>query len=811
MATKEFNVKLALLSGDFASKLKGAVSNVEKSSKKMVDSLGTVGKSFKTIGAQLSIAITVPLTILGKQMLKFASEAESVNGKFSASFGKSANFVEDNLSNIASSLGRSETDLKSYASNMGNILQSMDFAQESAGELSSKLVTLAIDVASLRGATDGEVMEKFTTALTGSTKGLKDLGVYINDAKIKAEAFNLGLNNGEDDLTDFAKASAVASLLQKEFANDLGNTKKSSNDFSEILTRISTVFSDIATQLGTRLKPPLIWLEDKIKTLKGGFDQLTEGAKDWIVQIGIGAAVAPPFILTLGTFAGAINSIFVAYNSLSVAVIVASKAIWGFVAATAAVAWSAFLSGLTLVAEGFVFLSTTVLPIVVIIASVVQIVRMAIQAFSFFAGIIADNAQTIVKYLGPALLLLLKHMEQVINTSVFLANIGKGFDEASRIAMESTFSINKTIGELQQELNDPNKYHGISDGIRDQATKAEMYLVNMGENFDQTLKDIPRNIVDVTSLALSKLKAFMSEHWSEAKNGFKGTVDFIVKMWDAGAEKIKQKLKEIAVGAGVIKPNEAPKNPSQVLSLGGPSEADLQFPNKPQIDNQDKAQPFGSEDNIKKDFEMQKTLWQEWADHIGTVIDTVQQTVIGLYDSLYTGFGQAIGDMIVDGKNFAESMKSVFNDMVKNVISALVKMAAQWVANSLIATTASGTQALAVNANNASTAATGAASSQASIPFVGPILAIAAMAAMFASVIAMNGKVKLAKGGITQGPTNALIGEAGQEAVIPLDRLDTMMGNREQKIQIILDGRTLAQSVIKNSPREIRLSTGVTM
>jgi hypothetical protein len=37
-------------------------------------------------------------------------------------------------------------------------------------------------------------------------------------------------------------------------------------------------------------------------------------------------------------------------------------------------------------------------------------------------------------------------------------------------------------------------------------------------------------------------------------------------------------------------------------------------------------------------------------------------------------------------------------------------------------------------------------------------------------------KVKLAQGGIVTGPTNALIGEAGPEIVIPLDRFESMMG-----------------------------------
>lgn len=57
-----------------------------------------------------------------------------------------------------------------------------------------------------------------------------------------------------------------------------------------------------------------------------------------------------------------------------------------------------------------------------------------------------------------------------------------------------------------------------------------------------------------------------------------------------------------------------------------------------------------------------------------------------------------------------------------------------------------------------------------------------------------SGALPLAKGGITKGPTNALIGEAGQEAVIPLDQLmrkfDDMTNaiKSGNNITIVLDG-----------------------
>lgn len=65
-----------------------------------------------------------------------------------------------------------------------------------------------------------------------------------------------------------------------------------------------------------------------------------------------------------------------------------------------------------------------------------------------------------------------------------------------------------------------------------------------------------------------------------------------------------------------------------------------------------------------------------------------------------------------------------------------------------------------------------------------------------------------AQGGIVTRPTRALIGEAGPEAVIPLTGWRGMPSATEQTVQVVLDGRVLASSVVREMPRLVRVYTG---
>ncbi|MDE3041124.1 MAG: hypothetical protein KGJ82_11205 [Nitrospirota bacterium] len=80
-------------------------------------------------------------------------------------------------------------------------------------------------------------------------------------------------------------------------------------------------------------------------------------------------------------------------------------------------------------------------------------------------------------------------------------------------------------------------------------------------------------------------------------------------------------------------------------------------------------------------------------------------------------------------------------------------------------------------------------------------------------VIAATGVPALAGGGIVTGPTFALVGEAGPEAVIPLSQLGSVGGSGggsgDFTFQLYLDGDTIANMVVRKMPHLVRFKTGL--
>jgi len=68
-----------------------------------------------------------------------------------------------------------------------------------------------------------------------------------------------------------------------------------------------------------------------------------------------------------------------------------------------------------------------------------------------------------------------------------------------------------------------------------------------------------------------------------------------------------------------------------------------------------------------------------------------------------------------------------------------------------------------------------------------------------------------AKGGIVRRPTLGLFGEAGPEAVVPLNRLGSMLGDQKLETTVVvnLDGREVARSTAKYLPGQLKLAGGL--
>lgn len=87
---------------------------------------------------------------------------------------------------------------------------------------------------------------------------------------------------------------------------------------------------------------------------------------------------------------------------------------------------------------------------------------------------------------------------------------------------------------------------------------------------------------------------------------------------------------------------------------------------------------------------------------------------------------------------------------------------------------------------------------------------VAGLGAMLVAGVGMASAAipAFADGGIVFGPTLGLVGEAGPEVIAPLDSLGNLTGGGEQKIFVLLDGRTIGEAVADRMMDRVYVEVG---
>tara|TARA_R110002020_G_scaffold155607_2_gene336747 strand:+ start:733 stop:3435 length:2703 start_codon:yes stop_codon:yes gene_type:complete len=217
----------------------------------------------------------------------------------------------------------------------------------------------------------------------------------------------------------------------------------------------------------------------------------------------------------------------------------------------------------------------------------------------------------------------------------------------------------------------------------------------------------------------------------------------------------------------------------------------------------------------KPAIEENLSLWEEWGKRMTEIIkgtsDAFKEFGFDVMQQFSDGFGAAVAATLVAGKSFGDAMKDLWKSIASTVISRLISMGVQlllfsFIEKAVMKSSLMGT----VGAKATETFVSAYASVIKAVPFPANVLMaplVAGAQAAYVMGAGTKGIAALAEGGILTSPQVVLAGEAGPEAVIPLDRLGEFTGGR-QTVNLYIDGELVTEAVIEGMPSVLEARLG---
>ncbi len=202
-------------------------------------------------GLLLTVFAVKKLVDFGKQAIELASDLQEVQNVVDTAFGSMAAEANAFAQTALKSFGLSELSAKKYSSTFMSMGKSMGLAAEDAKDMSLQLTGLVGDVASFYNLDGDTAYTKLKSVYTGETEALKDLGVVMTEANLKAFALEKGIKADYNAMSQAEKVSLryqyvteQLSLAQGDFARTSDGWANQTRILGESVKSLSAIIGE---------------------------------------------------------------------------------------------------------------------------------------------------------------------------------------------------------------------------------------------------------------------------------------------------------------------------------------------------------------------------------------------------------------------------------------------------------------------------------------------------------------------------------------------------------------------------------------
>lgn len=258
----------------------GITKEMNKTQAKLKGFQTGISKSFKIVGAALS---TLAIGTFIKDSTKMAMGVESATENIGRNMENSAGAFKNWVETQSRALGMGKAEAYKYGSTFSNLLDSFTTDAETTAKETEKLMKAAAIISSKTGRSYDDVSERIRSGMMGSTEAIEDLGVYTQISMIEStDAFKRFANGKTWNQLDFKvqqqiRLAAILEQTYQRYGSTLADTTQTRQaQFIASLKNIQLNIGQAFLPIYNAVLPALTALANKIEQVTSTFAAFTE-------------------------------------------------------------------------------------------------------------------------------------------------------------------------------------------------------------------------------------------------------------------------------------------------------------------------------------------------------------------------------------------------------------------------------------------------------------------------------------------------------------------------------------------------------
>ncbi len=197
-------------------------------------------------------AVSAAAVLGGAKLLSLASDAAETGSAFATVFRGVSGDVAGYVDRMNKRFGITTAELQRAATTFGVFGKAAGISKRQLGSFTKDLVGAGLDLASFYNADPTEVFQALRSGLAGEAEPLRQFGIFLSDATMKAQAAQMGLTG---ELTEGQKVAVRQAIIMKSLGDANGDLARTSGGLANQWRKFTGQLREGATVVGTALLP----------------------------------------------------------------------------------------------------------------------------------------------------------------------------------------------------------------------------------------------------------------------------------------------------------------------------------------------------------------------------------------------------------------------------------------------------------------------------------------------------------------------------------------------------------------------------
>lgn len=226
-----------------------SIEGLQKKAEKSSSGFSSAFKKLKTAVVALGIGKVI------KDSIEQGMNAVESDSLFETSLNKWSNSVRSWSDEMANALGLSAVNMRKNIGVIYNMTSSMGVAEKNALKMSKGISLLSEDMASFYNLDSAEAFNKLRAGLTGETEPLKALGILVDEGTVKQVAYSEGIAQTGAELTQQQKVLARYVAILKQTGNAQGDLARTLDSPANQMRLLKNQVREIGLELSNFFLP----------------------------------------------------------------------------------------------------------------------------------------------------------------------------------------------------------------------------------------------------------------------------------------------------------------------------------------------------------------------------------------------------------------------------------------------------------------------------------------------------------------------------------------------------------------------------